>query len=264
MKSSSGLGDIMLSKSDITKIKDLLYVANEIAVKCQRSGLEISYKEDKSPITNADIAISNYITEELSKITPDIPVISEEGANRTFSEVFWLVDPIDGTRGYVSGEQLYTVNIGLIVNRVPLYGFISVPESGLIYYTDQPDLLKIESGGKIVDYTTSSEEFRAVISHNVGKKVLNIIAQHGIKEYSIIPCSVKFCIIASGGADLYPRIGRTMEWDTAAGHALVNAAGGRICDMNGKTLSYGKKGFINGSFIAYSQRLLYNNPKLLH
>ncbi len=251
----------MLSESDIKKIKSFLYEANSMALWHLKSGLEILYKNDHSPVTNADIAISKYLTESLSNIIPGVPVISEEGDEEQVGDLFWLVDPIDGTKGYIKGKDLYTVNIGLISHAKPIYGFVSQPSSNMLYYTAAPDLLKIEHDGSEYPPSEITSDLKAVISHDSGKDTKEIMEKHGISSYEILSCSIKFCLVASGDADLYPRFGRTMEWDTAAGHALINAAGGKLCDLEGNILTYGKEGLVNEGFIAYSKRLSNKTSK---
>jgi 3'(2'), 5'-bisphosphate nucleotidase len=245
----------MLAKNDIEKIKALLYEANNMAKYYRKKGLDISYKKDNSPVTNADIAISEYLVKELSKISPEIQIISEESNNNIpTQDVFWLIDPIDGTRGYIKGDNLYTVNIGLVNKTMPLYGFITIPESDMLYYTETPEILKIERAGVEVSLP-QNESLKAVISQIDHQITMDIMSKHGITDYEYFPCSAKFCFIASGAADLYPRCGTTMEWDTAAGGALINASGGIMLDLEGKIMSYGKENLVNKGFIAYSKRL---------
>lgn len=248
----------MLSKNDIDKIKDCLYECNSIARECRAKGLEISYKEDKSPVTNADIEISKYIRETLLKLYPDLEVICEEGdGKKPVNENFWLIDPIDGTRGYVKGYNIYSINIALVIAKNAEYGFITVPESDRIYYTDENKNLLVEEAGKFVE-VERPEEYKAVLSgdHSQRARAHEIMMQHDIANYEYIPCSVKFCLVAAGEADIYPRYGTTMEWDTAAGSALIKAAGGIVNDLDGYELLYNKDGLENKGFIAYSKRLI--------
>ena len=245
----------MLSRSDIEKIKALLYEANNMAKYYRKKGLDISYKPDNSPVTNADIAISEFLVQELSIISPDIEIISEESYTTPPKHgLFWLIDPIDGTRGYIEGDDLYTVNIGLVSQNMPLYGFITIPEKDMLYYTYAPDMLKIECKG-VETSASCNESLKAVISEMDHHATMDIINKHGITEYEYFPCSAKFCFIASGEADLYPRCAKTMEWDTAAGGALINASGGIMLNMEEKNFSYGKENLVNTGFIAYSKRL---------
>lgn len=247
----------MLTESDIDFIKNLLYESNFIAKSYRLEGLEVSLKPDKSFVSNADIAISKYLSENLAKIDIDAHIISEEG-DLSFDrgEVFWLVDPIDGTRGYVKGYDLYSVNIALIHKGVPIFGFISIPESGYIYYTDIAGNLVVETKNGI-ENPPPSIELKAVLSGDPAQKSISdqLMKQYNIRHYEYIPSSVKFCLIASGEADLYPRHGRTMEWDTAAGSALIKASGGIVRDLDGNDLVYNKDGLVNKGFIAYSKRL---------
>jgi len=247
----------MLSKNDITKIKEIILGASSIATHISKSGIEISYKSDGSPVTNGDIEVSRFIMQHLDKILPDIPIISEEEEwPIDFGRTFWLIDPIDGTRSYIKGEPLYTINIGLIIEGIPIFGFVKNPATGHLYYTSDTGEIMIECQGEQVFCNTDHRDLKAVISSYVSPDIREIIEKHDITSYEIIPGAIKFCIIASGDADLYPRHGETMEWDTAAGHALIRAAGGEIFDLEGNVLQYGKPRLLNKGFIAYSKRLL--------
>ncbi|MGV2432115.1 MAG UNVERIFIED_CONTAM: 3'(2'),5'-bisphosphate nucleotidase CysQ [Rickettsiaceae bacterium] len=248
----------MLSKNNIDLIKALLYEANSVAKQCRQNGLEVSCKSDDSCVTNADIAIGKFLKSEIAKITPEIQIICEEEPESPKSDTFWLIDPIDGTNGYIHGDSLYAINVCLVIKNIPLYGFISVPESDHIYYNYDQDGIKIEYSGKDMQLVTNNQnKLKALISYEPleREKSIAIIKKYNIDNYKYIPCSIKFCLIASGIADLYPRYGRTMEWDTAPGSALINASGGIILDMEGNTLSYGKENLENKGFIAYSKRL---------
>ena len=247
----------MLSKNDINRIKEIILVASDIATDIANSGIEVTYKSDGSPVTNGDIAVSKYIMEHLRHVIPDMPIISEEAEiPDNFGRSFWLVDPIDGTKSYIKGEPLYTVNIGLILDGIPIFGFVKNPATGHLYYTSETGEMMIECQGEQVFCNTDHRDLKAVISTHASSSIKAIMAQHDITSYEVIPGAIKFCIIASGDADLYPRHGHTMEWDTAAGHALIRAAGGEIFDLEGGVLQYGKPNLLNNGFIAYSKRLL--------
>lgn len=249
----------MIKDSDIEFIKDILYESNSIARFYQENGLEIYCKNDDSPVTKADLEISKYLEKHLGERFTNIETISEEG-EKTYPEtdLFWLIDPIDGTRSYIKGNKLYTINIGLIDKNKATYGFITLPESDRIYYTKTPNSIQIEEGGEALSQEDMRGEFRGVLSYEASKKAesLDILKRHNISNYRYMPCSAKFCLIASGEADLYPRYGRTMEWDTAAGSALVSASGGRIISIDGDNeLLYKKPNLVNKGFLAYSRRL---------
>ncbi len=249
----------MLSKNDINRIKEIILGASDIATDIVNSGIEVTIKSDGSPVTNGDIAVSKYIMEHLSALS-DLPIISEEEEiPLDFGRSFWLVDPIDGTRSYIKGEPLYTVNIGLILDGIPVFGFVKNPATGHLYYTSETGEMIIECQGEQVFCNSDARDLKAVISTHASSSIKDIMAQHDITSYEVIPGAIKFCIIASGDADLYPRHGNTMEWDTAAGHALIRAVGGEIFDLEGNVLQYGKPELLNKGFIAYSKRLLGNN-----
>jgi len=254
----------MLSESDIESIKQIIIESSHLARELRKAGLEITHKADKSPVSNADLAISALINSGLSKLYPDIKIICEEGENKLAGEKeFWLVDPIDGTRGYIKDYDIYSINIALVIGNYARYGFISIPESGRIYYTDSQGAFRIEGEDAIAP--KRGREYKAVLSGDYSQKAMahNIMEQHNITSYEYIPCSAKFCLIASGEADLYPRYGRTMEWDTAAGSAIVRASGGIVADVKGfNEMQYGKEDLVNTGFIAYSQRLKERQPIL--
>lgn len=246
----------MLLKSDILEIKNIILEASEIIEKIATEGIEITIKTDGSPVTNADIAASRHIYQKIQKIYSDIAVISEEEEiPNSYGDTFWLIDPLDGTKSFIKSEPIYTINIGLVIKNQPIFGFVTNPATGDLYFTN-------EKREMVVEYTnadlslTKQHDFKALISSYPSEDIKNLFKSYNISDYEIIPGAIKFCIIATGGADLYPRSGETMEWDTAAGHALIKSSGGEIYDLNGKILEYGKFAFINKGFITYSKRLL--------
>lgn len=249
----------MISNQDIEFIKDILYESNSMARFYQKNDLEVYCKSDNSPVTKADIEISKYLENNLANRFANIEIISEEGDNaRPETNLFWLIDPIDGTRNYIRGNKLYTINIGLIDNNKATYGFITIPESDRIYYTKNPNKLLIEEKEKQIELCDYGEELKGILSYEAHKKgeALEVLRKHNIANYQFMPCSAKFCLIASGEADLYPRYGETMEWDTAAGSALISASGGKTISIDtGDELSYKKPNLVNGGFLAYSKRL---------
>ena len=218
------------------------------------------HKDDKSPVTDADIAANAHIIRALSALTPQIPAIAEEDEVLPASQagMFWLVDPLDGTRSFVRGEPEFTVNIGLISDHKPMLGVIYAPPQNLLYYggaglgawrektPGQPETIRAR--------TPDSEGLVVVRSRSHPSKAADeYLKSLRIKEMIPGSSSIKLCMLAEGSADMYPRFGRTMEWDTAAGHAILNEAGGRIETTDGKPLSYGKPHFENPHFIAYGR-----------
>jgi len=232
--------------------------AGHIIMQYFSNGYEKKKKSDNSPVTQADIAANKYITESLAKIAPLIPVIAEEdevlGNNN--HRLFFLVDPLDGTRSFVRGEPEFTVNIGLIEKGSPVLGVIYCPPQDILYFGQVgKNAYKQVGNGKpeIIKTRKVPEDGLTVVrsrSHP-SQKTSDYLQTLKIKELISGSSSVKFCMVAEGSADIYPRFGRTMEWDTAAGHAILNAAGGHVETVDGKEFLYGKDNFENPHFIAF-------------
>jgi 3'(2'), 5'-bisphosphate nucleotidase len=224
-------------------------------------------KADASPVTAADEEADRLIVEALQRLTPEIPIVSEEaagdkpdisaGANP--GGRFWLVDPLDGTKEFLSGNGEFTVNIALIVDGRPLMGVVNIPALDTTYAGRGPGtatvrrqaeprrpiaVRKTPAGGAIV---------LASRSHGDSPALDAFLAKRPVLERRIAGSSLKFCLVAEGVADLYPRLGRTMEWDTAAGHAVLASAGGGVTTLDGADLRYGKPGFENPHFIAHGR-----------
>ena len=247
-----------MDKMLIQAVKEIIIVAGKIAIEARERGLEIKTKKDSSPVTNADIQISDYIFTRLQEIMPSIPVICEERplVDITDKKQFWLIDPIDGTRSFIKNNDSFTVNIAMIDNKIPTFGFVYLPAKDRLYFTDENMNLCIQENGQIVGNNPHKQDgFVAVVSsHNFNSETKNYLKENEFSEIIAVPSSVKLCMIAEGAGDVYPKFGPTMEWDTAAGHALVKAAGGRICTLVGKEMSYAKEGFKNPYFIAANKK----------
>lgn len=225
------------------------------------AGFEKSQKADHSPVTEADIAANQLIVNALSAITPEIPVVAEEDEVLSSGghSLFWLVDPLDGTRSFVRGEKEFTVNLGLIHEGLPILGVIYVPAQDILYYGATGQGAYRSMGGaaaeKIAVRTPAADGLVVVRSQShPSKATQDYLNTLKVKELISGSSSIKFCQVAEGSADIYPRFGRTMEWDTAAGHAILNAAGGRVETADGKPFTYGKPGFENPAFIAFGWR----------
>ena len=211
-----------------------------------------SIKSDKTPVTTADEEANKTILRGLNQQFPKIPAISEESENRVLvKEAFFIIDPLDGTKGFLNKTNNFTVNIAVIYNREPKLGVIYSPISGELFYTspDQESFkynyLKKTEKVKISGKLENRDAVTLITSENnlVGResKILKVDCEHDTLK---IGSSIKFCRLAEGNADIYPRFGRTMEWDTAAGHAILKYAGGSVIDINTeKELVYGKKGY---------------------
>jgi len=226
-----------------------------------RSGLAVTHKADESPVTEADRQGETLILKALAERFSDIPVVSEEdasefGAPEEIGPRFFLVDPLDGTKAFVRGDPNFTVNIGLIEHGRPVAGAVCAPPTGEVWYTSGSGVLKRTGDGAahaVHVRPWPNGEAIALISHTMKPETADKLAEeYGFHLRQPMDSSIKLCRIAEGAADIYPRHGPTMEWDTAAGQAVLEAAGGRFTTPEGEPFSYGKadKGFRNGWFVA--------------
>ncbi len=226
-----------------------------------RSGLAVAHKADESPVTEADRQGEALILKALAERYPDIPVVSEEdasefGAPEAIGPRFFLVDPLDGTKAFVRGDPHFTVNIGLIEHGRPVAGAVASPPSGEVWYTHHGQAMKRLQGvaaRPVRARPWPDGAALALISHTMKVETADKLAQdYGFDLREPMDSSIKLCRIAEGMADIYPRHGPTMEWDTAAGHAVLEAAGGRLTTPDGQPFVYGKahEGFRNGWFVA--------------
>ena len=215
---------------------------------------KVTTKGDGSPVTLADVAAERVIDEDLRIIAPRIPVVAEEAASGgripATKDCFFLVDPLDGTREFVSGSGEFTVNIALIEDGRPVLGVVYAPALGRIWAGSREDGARMASvtGSEISAWTPirvsggRSEVLRIVASRShLSSETRAFIEQFGANDFVAAGSSLKFCTVAAGEADFYPRLSRTMEWDTAAGDAVLTAAGGKVMTMDGLLLRYGKR-----------------------
>src|SRR5216684_6199202 len=221
----------------------------------------VSRKADASPVTLADQRAETLILTALAAAAPDIPVIAEEqtavdGLPETAADLFWLVDPLDGTKEFIGRNGEFTVNIALIERGEPILGMVHVPALGVTYAGAGPGSARRWRGGAAAETIAARlppPEGLVVVhsrSHENNEKFAAYLVGKKIAEKRVCGSSVKFCLIAAGEADLYPRFGPTMEWDTAAGHAVLAAAGGAVTTLEGGQFGYGKTGLRNPGFIA--------------
>jgi 3'(2'), 5'-bisphosphate nucleotidase len=218
--------------------------------------LEVVKKPDNSPLTQADVASHRILVQGLERLAPSIPVVSEEDEEqKPGTHQYWLIDPLDGTRAFIRGGEDFSINIGLVSEGRPIFGMIAMPASGVVYVGGRDiGALKIVEGVHvpIAARATSAGGLMVVksASHPSAHMQQFLDGLPQIAEIKGISSAVKFCLIAEGQADLYPRFGRTMEWDTAAGQAILEAAGGSMTTEDGRAFLYGKPNFENGPFIA--------------
>jgi len=226
------------------------------------SEFEVESKADESPLTAADLASHNTITEALGKLTPDVPVLSEESAAipyevRSGWEEYWLVDPLDGTKEFVKRNGEFTVNIALVRGNKPILGVVHVPVTGVDYYgCEGVGAFRARPGEEIETLRVQplgEAPIRVVGSRSHKGELLDAYLERlGPHEMVPMGSSLKLCLVAAGDADVYPRLGLTSEWDTAAAQAVVEAAGGHVIDTDGNALSCNTKPeYLNPFFIVY-------------
>lgn len=250
---------------DLALLERLAIDAGDVILAVQRTGIEKTDKSDGSPVTEADTKAEALILAGLAKYFPDLPVIAEEAvsagrAPQTTAARFFLVDPLDGTREFVAGRPDFTVNIALIEDGVPVMGVIFAPAKDELY-SGEGDLASFRSSRHAepepIRVRTPQSPPVALASRSHRTPETDVyIEQAGVEECVSVGSSLKFCWLARGLADLYPRFGRTMEWDTAAGDAILRAAGGETLTLDDKPLRYGKsaEGFANPYFISRARR----------
>lgn len=225
------------------------------------AGCDSRSKIDSSPVTDADERAERVILAVLAEAEPVIPVIAEEqcaihGVPDRIPDRFWLVDPLDGTKEFISRNGEFTVNIALIDKCLPALGVVHVPVSNATYAAAGIGTATCQIGeGPVMPITARRAPASGAIvlhsrSHANEAKLGAYVAGFPGAQRRASGSSIKFCLLAAGEADYYPRFGPTMEWDTAAGHAVLMAAGGRIDTVDGEPLRYGKPGFLNPAFIA--------------
>ena len=223
-------------------------------------------KSDSSPVTEADEKADALISAGLVQAFPGVTLVTEEqsASHAQRSETFLIVDPLDGTKEFINRRGDFTVNIAYVENGIPVLGVVYAPAKGRLFYTDATGQSVEESGAHAADAVGPTTPIRVSSPDNGGLIVVaskshrdqatdDYINHYAVKDSASAGSSLKFCLVATGEADLYPRLGRTMEWDTAAGHAVLAGAGGKVIRFDDHTpLGYGKDGFANPFFIAYA------------
>ena len=250
-----------------TLIDDLVRISLDAGAEIMRiydGQIEVRTKDDTSPVTDADEAAEKVILAGLAKAVPDIPVVAEESvAAGNIPDIsggrFFLVDPLDGTKEFISRNGEFTVNIALVEQGVPVAGVVYAPAIGALYAGDQSGAFiqhqqtdgSWGSRNAITIRPAPAEGLTVVASRSHrSPETDDFIAQYNVADIRSAGSSLKLCLVAAGDADLYPRLGRTMEWDIAAGHAVLRAAGGSVSLLDGQPFTYGKPEFENPFFVA--------------
>lgn len=220
---------------------------------------EVRTKADASPVTAADEQAEALIVAELASLAPDVPIVAEEavaaGPAPPVGERFWLVDPLDGTREFVQRNDEFTVNIALIEHGRPVLGVVLAPALGQLYCgAAGAGAWRYDAAGETAIRCRRAPSAGLTVlasrSHGDEAALRAFLAGRRVAAVRYAGSSLKLCLLAAGEADLYARFGRTMEWDIAAGHAVLAAAGGQVLDLAGRAIGYGKPGFRNPDFVA--------------
>ena len=245
-------------------LEDVMAITREagaLIMKIYRYDFEVRGKQDASPVTEADEKAERLILERLGALQSQFPVVSEEAAAAGYvpemGQCFWLVDPLDGTKEFINRNGEFTVNIALIENGTPVLGVVFAPALDRMYggAIGLGAWLEVQGKRQAIECRSIPEDGLDVVasrSHGDADALDQFLNGRLVRSLKSAGSSLKICLIAEGEADLYPRLGRTMEWDIAAGHAVLAAAGGQIHALNGDVLSYGKRDLSNPHFYACS------------
>lgn len=257
-----------MQSADARMLEPLLKIADSAGrriLEIYGTDFSVQRKADHSPVTAADLAAQEIIVRGLKLLTPDLPVLSEESSQIPFAERrrwdrYWLVDPLDGTKEFINRNGDFTVNIALVQKHAPVVGVVHIPVEKLSYYGaagagayrrktgDAPELIHVQTLGNGPVRVVASRSHR-------GELLDGYLAKLGPHTTVSRGSALKFCLVAEGAADVYPRLGPTSEWDTAAGHAVLLAAGGHVINVDGTALSYNsKESLLNPHFIAYADQ----------
>ena len=255
------MSKFLISDEIIQSVIEITKQAGAVIMDVYKTNFEIHIKNDKSPVTEADTRANDIITAGLLNIAPDIPVLSEEGRDISFEErskweSFWLVDPLDGTKEYIKKNDEFTVNIAYMENNKPIFGVVYAPALDELYWGSiEKGAFKSVAGDSFNPIRVKSElndpiQIATSRSHP-SPKMDNFLAQFDTFDLHPMGSSLKICSVADGTVHFYPRLGPTMEWDTAASHALINSAGGELIRYGTNlTLEYNKEDLLNPEFIA--------------
>ena len=244
-------------KSISESLIDTFLDAGKVSIDLYKKGLKIEIKEDRSPVSNGDLAVNELISNKIKELTPNLPIISEETVNlkiKNKAKIFWLIDPIDGTKEYIAGKDEYTLNAALVIDTVPVIGVVGVPKKNRLFYSFGPgESFLIDNGlTKKIECKKKQPKGKIVALSSVIKPsdiILNKLKKFNVTEIVKMASSYKFCVIASGEYDIYAARERASEWDYAAGHAVAQNAGAIIKTLDEQPFLYGKEDYRNPSLL---------------
>ena len=251
-------------KEVVKELIDTFLSAGETSINLRKNGLIKNIKSDNTPVSNGDLEVNKIIIKKLQALTPSIPIVSEEASDNKSTKGlkdFWLVDPIDGTYDYINNLDEFTINAGLILNKKPVAGLVYAPSKKRMFYSYGEDQAYELTEGKEIkldgarNYDKDKIKFVSY-SDKIKPEIQKIFDKLNVKEHTRMKSSLKFCVVATGEYDGFVAEPRACEWDIAAGHAILQNAGGIITDFGGKEITYGKKDFKNPSIILKNKNII--------
>uniref|UniRef100_UPI003BAB63E5 3'(2'),5'-bisphosphate nucleotidase CysQ n=1 Tax=Stappia sp. TaxID=1870903 RepID=UPI003BAB63E5 len=261
----------MAPTRDMECLRGMCEAAGRVILDLYEAGVEVERKSDESPVTEADRRAEAVLLEALATAYPGVPVVAEEAAAAgripEIGDRFFLVDPLDGTREFVSGRGEFTVNVALVEHGVPVLGAVYAPATGGMFVgaTDAGAFELAGGGWKRCQVRMPAHEPPVALASrsHADAQTEELLGALGVRERVSVGSSLKFCLLARGEADFYPRFGRTMEWDTAAGHAVLTAAGGVVTGIEGTPFRYGKRNQAHDTDFANPGFLAAGDPALI-
>ena len=250
-----------MNREELKKISENLIetfnIAGRESIEIYKKGLKIEIKDDNSPVSNGDLKVNKILTKKIEELTPNIPIVSEETVDikkKNTAKIFWLIDPIDGTKEYIAGQDEYTLNAALVINTVPVLGLVGVPKKERLFYSYALGESYLIEKGKTKKINCEKKQPKGqIVAVSSALKpsdvILNKLKEHNVTKIIKMASSYKFCVIANGEYDIYAARERANEWDYAAGHAVAQNAGAIIKTLDEKPFLYGKADYRNPSLL---------------